>query len=85
VVVLPRTSVAIAVSVCEPDLRAGVHTTAYGAAVLVPRGTPSTKNPTLATPPTSEAAAVIVVALRTVAPELGEVIATVGAALSILT
>src|SRR5207247_2500661 len=78
--VLLAASRAMALSVCVPAVAVLVfQLTEYGAVVSsAPRAPPSSWNWTPATPPRSEELAVTVTGPDTVAPELGEVIATVG-------
>jgi hypothetical protein len=81
VVVLPAASRALALRVWLLPLAAVVvsQATEYGAVVSsTPKGSPSSRNWTPATPTLSEAAAVTATAPLTVDPEAGEVIATVG-------
>src|SRR6266545_4752739 len=84
---LPAASRATAVSVWEPSAAVVVsQETLYGLAVTsAPRFAPSSLNWTPTTPALSEALALTVVVPLTVAPLLGVVIATVGAALSTVT
>src|SRR5215216_2185899 len=83
---LPATSLATATSVCWPALTFFVfQDTVYGAPDLVAMRTPSTKKLTCATPePESPELAVSLTVPVTVAPFVGEVMATVGAVVSIL-
>src|SRR6266571_312339 len=87
VAALPAASRAMAVSVWEPGAAVVVsQETLYGLAVTsAPRFTPSSLNWTPTTPVLSEALALTVVVPLTVAPLIGAVIATVGAALSTVT
>src|SRR5437867_80176 len=87
VVVLPAPSRATAVSVCDALLAAAVfHETAYGAVVAsTPRLAPSSLNWTPPTPTLSEALAVTVTVLLTVAPVNGAVRLTVGGVVSLNT
>ena len=84
VVALPAKSRATAVRMCPPeDVVVVSHGTEYGADVAsAPTGCPSTKKRTPATPTSSDAVAAIVVVPKTVAPDAGAVIATLGGALS---
>src|SRR5262245_7404733 len=87
VAVFPAASRARAVSVCCEPLAAEVvfHAAEYGAVVSsAPSAAPSRKNWTPATPTLSDALAVTVTEPLTVAPEVGEVTATVGADVSLL-
>src|SRR5439155_18165537 len=87
VVVLPAASRATAVSVWDALLAVVVfQENEYGAVVSsAPRFAPSSRNCTPTTPTLSDALAVIVVVPDTVAPELGAVIAVVGAVVSLKT
>jgi len=84
VVTLPAVSPARAVSVWDPLLTVVVsHGTEYGNVVTIgPICTPSAKNRMLLIPTLSDALALTVTVLETVAPDPGAVIATVGGALS---
>src|SRR5258706_4633257 len=84
VVLLPAASRATAVRVCVPLLAEVVsQDTEYGAAVSsTPRLIPSSLNCTPTTPTLSEALAVTLVVPKTVAPEAGAVIFTVGGVVS---
>src|SRR5258705_3196619 len=81
---LPAASRATAVRVCEPLLAEVVsQDTEYGAVVSsAPRLEPSSLNCTPTTPTLSEALAVTLVVPKTVAPEAGAVIFTVGGVVS---
>jgi hypothetical protein len=84
VALLLDVSVANAVNVCLPLLNdVVVNGCEYGAEVTgEPKPVPSTMNCTLATPTLSVAFALTVIVPETVAPETGEVIATVGGVVS---
>src|SRR2546429_8954320 len=84
VVRLPAASRPSAPSVCEPLLALVVfQDTEYGAAASsTPRLAPSSRNCTPTTPTLSEALAVTLVVPPTVAPEIGEVMLTVGGVVS---
>jgi hypothetical protein len=82
--VLLAASRATAASVCAPSAAAVVsQVTEYGAVVSsVPRGTPSSRNWTPATPTSSAAVAVTVMVPETLDPGLGDVTDAVGGVVS---
>ena len=84
VVMFPAASRARAVTTCGPGTTVVVfHCREYGAAVTsAPSATPSMKNCTPATPVSSEAVAVTVTVLATVAFAAGAMTATVGGVVS---
>src|SRR5438309_8162238 len=82
---LPAPSRATAVRVCDEPLLAVVVSQGaeYGAAVTsAPTFTPSSRNCTPTTPMLSEALAVMVTVPETLAPDVGDVIDTVGGVVS---
>ena len=84
VALFPELSTATAVRLCLPFAKVVVFNDCeYGATVTTaPTLEPSTWNCTLATPTLSDAVAVTVIVPETVAPETGELIATVGGAVA---
>src|SRR3954463_10642322 len=82
-VVLPAPSRAIAVKVCDPSATVVVsQLIAYGTAVSLASGAPSTKNCTPTTATSSDASALTVAVPLTDAPAIGALIATLGGVVS---
>jgi len=87
VLLLPAASRATAVRACVPSLEPAVfHDTEYGAAVSsAPRFAPSSLNCTPTTPTLSDALALTVTVPASVAPPAGELMLTLGGAVSLNT